>query len=87
MKKEDSKITTFIPTGAVLEMAELVEDGFELSEIAEVAIYPDYASDGGTDSERTYMKQLVQKYIKPPTKKSPINDPLDNASNTEEVPF
>jgi MoxR-like ATPase len=75
-KKEDSKITTFIPTGAVIELAELIVDGFELSEIAEVAIYPDYSSDGGTDSERTYIKQLVQKYIKPPDTKNPINDPL-----------
>lgn len=89
MKKEDTKISTFIPTGAVLEMAELVIDGFELSEIAEVAIYPDYSADGGTDSERTYMKQLVQRFIKPPKTKNPINDPLDdkNKDNTEEVPF
>lgn len=86
MKKDDSKITTFIPTGAVIEMAELVTDGFELSEIAEVAIYPDFPTDGGTDSERTYMKQLVQKYMKPSVKKSPINDPLDK-KDTEEVPF
>lgn len=86
MKKEDTKLGTFIPTGAVIEMAELVTDGFELAEIAEVAIYPDYPQDGGTDSERTYMKQLVQKYLKPTTKKSPINDPLDKGS-TEEVPF
>ncbi len=86
VKKEDAKISTFIPTGAVIEMAELVCDGFELSEIAEVAIYPDYPTEGGTDSERTYMKQLVQKYLKPSVKKSPINDPLDKA-DTQEVPF
>lgn len=87
-KKEDGKITTFIPTGAVIEMAELVGDGFELSEIAEVAIYPDYSPDGGTDSERTYIKQLVQKYIKPPTTKNPINDPLKKKEDdTEDVPF
>lgn len=87
-KKEDGKITTFIPTGSVIEMAELVGDGFELSEIAEVAIYPDYSPDGGTDSERTYIKQLVQKYIKPPTTKNPINDPLKKKEDdTEDVPF
>lgn len=88
-KKEDGKITTFIPTGAVIEMAELVGDGFELSEIAEVAIYPDYSPDGGVDSERTYIKQLVQKYIEPPKTKNPINDPLkqNNADDTKELPF
>lgn len=90
IKKDESKISTFIPTGAVLEMAELIIDGFQLSEIAEVAIYPDYPTDGGTDSERTYMKQLVQKFIKSPSIKSPINDPLDDdvkTKETEEIPF
>lgn len=85
-KKDDGKITTFIPTGAVIEMAELVCDGFELSEIAEVAIYPDYSQDGGTDSERTYIKQLVQKYIKPPSTKNPINDPIKK-NETKDIPF
>lgn len=89
IKKDDSKISTFIPTGAVIEMAELVRDGFELSEIAEVAIYPDYSEDGGTESERTYIKQLVQKYIHTNVKKSPINDPLETNENEEtvDVPF
>lgn len=83
MKKEDTKISTFIPTGAVIEMAELVMDGFGLSEIAEVAIYPDYPTEGGIDSERTYMKQLIQKYLNPPSDtKSPINDPIN-----KEIPF
>lgn len=86
VKKEDTKINTFIPTSSVIEMAELVRDGFDLAEIAEVAIYPDYPTDGGTDSERTYMKQLVQKYLPTMVKKSPINDPLDK-DDTQEVPF
>ncbi len=87
-KKEDGKITTFIPTGAVIEMAELISDGFELPEIAEVAIYPDYSPDGGADSERTYIKQLVQKYIKPTSVKNPINDPTKiKVEDTEDIPF
>jgi MoxR-like ATPase len=86
MKKDDTKISTFIPTGSVIEMAELVIDGFDLKEIAEVAIYPDYPTDEGTASERTYMKQLVQKYITDAiTRKSPLNDPLDN--DPDNVPF
>lgn len=84
VKKEDSKISTFIPTGAVIEMAELVVDGFDLKEIAEVAIYPDYPTDNGTDSERTYMKQVVQKFLKSDVK-SPINDPLESKLNS--TPF
>jgi len=41
----------------------LLEDGFTLPEAAETCIYPFFDNDGGVDSERTYMKQLVQKYI------------------------
>jgi hypothetical protein len=89
MKKEDAKITTFIPTGSVVEMAELVTAGFSLTEIAEVAIYPDFSQDGGTDSERTYVKQLVQKHVKPSNSKNPINDPIKNKASkkVEEIPF
>lgn len=77
VKKDESKISTFIPTGSVIEMAELVLDGFTLPEIAEVSIYPDYSDDGGVDSERTFMKQVVQKYLKPNAKKNLMTDPLD----------
>jgi MoxR-like ATPase len=63
IKTGDSKISTFIPTGSVIEMAELFVDGFSLSDVAEMVIYPDYPDDGGVDSERTYMKQLVQKHF------------------------
>jgi hypothetical protein len=28
-----------------------------------MVIYPDYPDDGGLDSERTLVKQVVQKYI------------------------
>jgi hypothetical protein len=44
-------------------MAGLLYDGFSLLEAAEVAIFPFYSQDGGMDSERTYIKQLIQKYI------------------------
>ena len=32
-------------------------------ESAEASIYPHFSDDGGADSERTYMKQFVQKYV------------------------
>jgi len=41
----------------------LLFDGFSLNEAAEVTIYPQYSDDGGVDSERTFIKQLVQKYV------------------------
>ena len=34
-----------------------------LDEAASVCVYPQFSNDGGVDSERTFVKQLVQKYI------------------------
>jgi hypothetical protein len=45
-------------------MAGLIYDGFDLFESAEISIFPFFSNDGGVDSERTYVKQLVQKYVK-----------------------
>ena len=63
ISKEGSKITNFLSTRSAIEMAGLVDDGFSLLEIAETAIYPNFSDDGGIESERTFMKQLIQKYI------------------------
>ena len=30
----------------------------------EITIYPQYSNDGGIDSERTFVKQLVQRFVK-----------------------
>jgi len=59
----DSKLTNSISTRGVVEMTELIQDGFSLKEIAECVIYPFFDDSGGVDSERTYVKQLVQKYV------------------------
>jgi hypothetical protein len=64
IKSDNPKISVQISTRMGVEMGSLLVDGFSLAEIAEVTIYPYYSEDGGLDSERTYMKQLVQKYIK-----------------------
>lgn len=72
---EDSPITTYISPANLVEMAELVMDGFSIEEIAEAAIYTEYIADGGADSERGFVKSIVQKYIISDVK-SPINDPL-----------
>ena len=39
-------------------------DGFSLPEASEITIYPQYSNDGGLDSERTFVKQLVQKFVR-----------------------
>jgi len=62
IKSDAPRITNSISTRISVEIAGLLEDGFELAEAAEVCIYPFFDEDGGVDSERTYMKQVVQKY-------------------------
>ena len=64
IKSEAGKLTTAVSTRIAVEMAGLIYDGFNLLEAAEVAIFPFYSQDGGMDSERTYIKQLVQKYLR-----------------------
>lgn len=61
-KSANPKLTNSISTRAAVELASLIYDGFELAEASEVAIYPFFSEDGGVDSERTYVKQIVQKY-------------------------
>jgi MoxR-like ATPase len=63
---KQGKLNRFISTRSVVEMAELTVDGFSLVELAEMVIYPDYPDDGGVDSERTMVKQIVQKYVPAP---------------------
>jgi MoxR-like ATPase len=63
VKSEDAKVTTSISSRVTVEMAGLMHDGFGLAEAAEVCIYPFFSDAGGVESERTYMRQLVQKYI------------------------
>ena len=63
VKSDDPKVTTSISSRLTVEMAGLMHDGFSLAEAAEVCVYPFFSDAGGADSERTYMRQLVQKYL------------------------
>jgi len=62
IKGDAPRISNAISTRISVEIAGLMEDGFTLAESAEVCIYPFFDEDGGVDSERTFMKQVVQKY-------------------------
>jgi nitric oxide reductase NorQ protein len=64
IKTEASKISTIVSTRVNVEAAGLVYDGFDLMEACEIAILPYFSNDGGLDSERVFMKQLVQKFVK-----------------------
>jgi len=71
INSEDSKITNFISTRNVIEMADQINDGFSLEEVCESSIYPIYSKEGGVDSERVFIKMVVQKFI-PINVKNPI---------------
>lgn len=60
---ENPRISTMISTRNSVEMVSLIYDGFSIEESSEVCIYPQYDQSGGMDSERTFVKQLVQKHI------------------------
>tara|TARA_Y100000592_G_scaffold1281_1_gene1982 strand:+ start:3355 stop:4542 length:1188 start_codon:yes stop_codon:yes gene_type:complete len=62
-KSEAGRLSSGISTRTSVEMAGLLYDGFGLDEAAEVTVYPQFSDDGGLESERTYVKQLVQKYV------------------------
>ena len=65
-RSESNSDTARIPSGVstrtTVELCGLLYDGFTLQEAAEVSIYPQYDSTGGVDSERTFVKQIVQKF-------------------------
>jgi nitric oxide reductase NorQ protein len=77
---DSGKVTAMVSTRASVEMAGLLYDGFDLFESAEISIFPFFSQDGGVDSERTYVKQLVQKYVKDET-----GEPLFNEVNQEDI--
>jgi nitric oxide reductase NorQ protein len=83
-RSEVAKLSNMISTRASVEMAGLLYDGFSLMEAAEVAILPFFSNDGGLESERTYVKQLVQKYVKT-TDENLFNEIKDEVNADEET--
>ena len=59
---DTARISSGISTRTTVELCGLLYDEFSLEEAAEVSIYPQYDSSGGVDSERTFVKQIVQKF-------------------------
>ena len=59
---DTARINSGISTRTTVELCGLLYDGFNLEEAAEVSIYPQYDNTGGVDSERTFVKQIVQKF-------------------------
>jgi hypothetical protein len=81
-KSEAGKLSTGISTRTSVEMAALVFDGFGLDEAAEVTVYPQFADDG-VDSERTFIKQLVQKYVNDGSDENIFNEEVEEEAEVE----
>jgi len=60
---DNPRITSGVSTRTSVEIAGLLFDGFSLMEAADITIYPQYDNTGGVDSERTFVKQIVQKFV------------------------
>jgi len=58
---ESPKVSTHISTRMLISTAGLVADGFGLDDAINETILPHYDSDGGADSEQTFVAQAFQK--------------------------
>ena len=65
---DSPRISTIVSTRNTIEIAELIIDGFSIHDAAELLIYPLFPNDGN-DSERVFVKQLIQKYVGSKSKK------------------
>lgn len=62
VRAEAPRISTMISTRMSVEMAGLLYDGFKFLDAAEVALFPFFTTEGGNDSERSFIKKIVQQF-------------------------
>ena len=62
INSDTPRLSTMISTRNTIEIAELLDDGFSLEDASQLLIYPLFPNDGN-DSERVFIKQLIQKYV------------------------
>ena len=75
---DSPRLSTIVSTRNTIEIAELITDGFNIQDAAELLIYPLYPNDGN-DSERVFVKQLIQKYVGKASKEALFDiDELDD---------
>ena len=79
---DTARIPSGISTRTTVELCGLLYDGFSLEESAGVCIYPQYDNTGGVDSERTFVKQIVQKFCDDGSGEDLFNeDEVENATS------
>ena len=84
-RSEEGKLTTMVSTRMTVRVCDLLADGFSLADAAEVAILPFFDASGGSDSERTFVKQIVQKHME--TEKQDIFNTGAEAASADALPF
>ena len=84
IESSDPTVSTIVSTRMSVKMAELLDDGFTLAEAAETCIYPFYSNAGSPESERTFMRQTVQKHL--PTEKDDKSSPWDGEKEEKNTP-
>ena len=62
-RSEEGKLSTMISTRMTVRICELLADGFDLEESTQVSVLPFFDASGGADSERTFVKQVIQKHL------------------------
>ena len=62
INSDTPRLSTMVSTRNTIEIAELLDDGFSLEDASQLLIYPLFPNDGN-DSERVFVKQLIQKYV------------------------
>ena len=81
---DTARITSGISTRTTVELCGLLYDGFSLEEASEGSIYPQYDHTGGVDSERTFVKQIVQKFCDDGSSDDLFNEEeMDEASDNK----
>ena len=82
-RSEEGKLSTMISTRMTVRVCDLLADDFTLLEASEVAILPFFDAAGGADSERTFVKQIIQKHMA-----TADNDIFNTGEATaESIPF
>lgn len=85
---DDAKVQNILSTRQCIEGMDMMTTGFTMEEVAETCIYPFFDKDGGEDSERTFVKQTVQRFIpKASTTKKPEDSTLDFEKLSKKKPW
>ena len=83
VKKEVPTLSNSLSTRTAVAIGSLLYDGFSLAEAAEITIFPLFEDAGGAQSERTYVKQYVQKFVGSTEEENLFNVEADSTDDVD----